>query len=241
MAREASDLTKAIRNLCDETSGAITHAQSRVRLKEMGFEIVADPGEKSDDLQLFERTCGEFEIDDPKNPDHVAELHEAVRNKLGWTPHKLRAIHREIEARRLFHNERNNFDVTKYNWKQSRPTPSRKPVVPSSTPNGKSRVAAQTARKVVAEKPEPEVVKTKPRPKHAPAQAAADQYALGLEALKQVKAMGGIGAVQKKLEAGKVKQADLEAQAATVAEQNAGLEAMLEAVATLSKELSEAA
>lgn len=239
MAREASDLTKAIRNLCDETNGAITHAQSRARLKEMGFEIVPDPGEKSDDLQLFEKTCSEIEINDPKNPEHVAQLHEAAREKLGWTAYKLRAIHREIEARRLFHNERNNFDVTKYNWKQARPTPSRKPVDPTPTPNGKSRVAAKTSKVVLTK--EPAVVRTPPRPKHAPAQVAADQYASGLDALKQVKAMGGIGAVQKKLEAGKTKQADVEAQAATVAEQNALLETLLEAVATLSKELNEAA
>lgn len=241
MAREASDLTKAIRTLCDETGGTITHAQSRIRLKEMGFEIVADPGEKSDDLQLFERTCGEFEIDDPKNPDHVAQLHEAARAKLGWTPNKLRTMHREIEARRLFHNERNNFDVTKYNWKQARPTPSRKPVTATATPNAKSRVAAKTARKVVADKPEPAVVKAKPRPKHAPAQVAADQYTSALEALKQVKAMGGIGAVQKKLDADRQKHADLVAQAETVAEGVGKLEAMLEAVASLEKELHSAA
>ena len=43
MSKPASQLTVDIRDLCDETDLAITHAQARPRLKALGHKIVRDP------------------------------------------------------------------------------------------------------------------------------------------------------------------------------------------------------
>lgn len=239
MAKPISELTRAIRQLCDETGGNITHAQARPRLAEMGFEIAEEPVEKTEDLKAFETACKGYELADPNDPEQVKQLYESVRAELGWNKAKLAAVLKEFEVRKAFHAERNNYDVIKYNWRKAAgPSTSTKP---ANTGTGKAAVAAKHGRTATPDVVRPKAKGSGPRPKHPAAPAAADAYAEALEALRTVKSQGGIAAVQKKLEGLKTKKADLLAQAETIGEQADQLEAMLEQVATLERELHSAA
>lgn len=216
MAREASSLTKAIRSLCDETNFEITHGQARPRLKEMGFDIAPEPNEKmSEDVSAFEaafKVACENHNFDADNPEHVKQLRGIAGKTLGWNDHKVRIVSREIDNRRSFHNERNSFDVSKYNYKKLKEsraaTPSRKPAdKPTPAP---ARQPRKTAR--------PNVVKG-PKPKHQPAAPArthtsGEEYAAEVAALQFVEDNGGIAGVMEQKETLEQQKAALEAQIA---------------------------
>jgi hypothetical protein len=215
MAREASPLTQAIRNLCEQTKGAITHSEARPKLAKLNFEIAPEPDPSmNDDVKLFEgkfkEVCDGYDFD-PKNEAHVKDMHGKTFEALGWTPHKGRAVVREIAGRTAFKNERNSFDVCKYNWRQSAGTTSEKPTGKNVPPDPKAKTAAKVAR-TTRSTAAPAVIK--PQPKH-PAAAAAKAKANGktvahdlkaeTEALAYVEANGGVSALTAKLD-GMVKE-----------------------------------
>ena len=182
MAKEASALTQAIRSLCDETGGDITHAESRPRLKKMGFDVVPDPGRRSANL----RALDEYDGIDFSARDIVGTI-EATLGVDNATAKKIASEGRRHDA---FKAERNNFDVTKYNWKKARESgkasPSRKP----TNANSKSRVAASSTA-------------SRPPAKHAKnrtATATTTPVATGdLAALEYVEQAGGLSAVEQQL------------------------------------------
>lgn len=134
MSKKPSELTLAIRKLCDETNGEITHAESRDRLPEMGHAVVAEPGRKSKEYAQWD--AYEVDYDDKESIRLTAE-------DCGFDDTTAKAVVKEHKLRKAFEAECNNFNVTKYNWKKAqesgKPTTSRKPVAVRNT---KSRIAA---------------------------------------------------------------------------------------------------
>lgn len=142
MGRHASELTVAIRNLCEETNFAVTHLEARLVLKP-NFELAPDSvNELNTELSLFDTTSDSMRFDQKYevdigpfvsefvkvvnsgefNQSDYEQIRAVVFKNLGWDHRKgnavLRAaLIREIGNRKLLKNERNLFDVTKYNWK----------------------------------------------------------------------------------------------------------------------------
>lgn len=203
MAKEASALTKAIRQLCDETNGSITHAQSRERLVKMGFEVATDPGRRSDHAKALE----EYEIDyDERGVVGVIE------NTLGISTGEARKVLAEMKQHIEFKAERNNFDVTKYNWKRARKSggasTSRKP----AAANTKSKVAASTS----PSGPPAKHARKQRRSSSTTAPVSAPVASGELEALAYVEQAGGLGKVEAALAEAKAEVARLEGIVETV-------------------------
>jgi len=136
MSKQPSELTIAIRQLCDETKGEITHAESRERLPEMGHAVVPEPGRKSKEYAQWE----DYEVD-YEDKESIRLTAEAC----GFTDDAMvKAVVKEHKLRKAFESECNNFNVTKYNWKKAlesgKPTTSRKPAAARNT---KSRTAVK--------------------------------------------------------------------------------------------------
>ncbi len=134
MSRPASEYTQAIRNLLDEKNGELTHAEARPLLAKLGFDIAAEPPSMSDAFSKFDQY--EVKLSDAEG---VAKAMTACE----FDPKVQKTVLREAKIRAAFKAERNNFDVTKYNWakmvKSGEPSPSRKPV---SSKNTKAKAAA---------------------------------------------------------------------------------------------------
>lgn len=199
MAKPASDLTLAIRGLCEETDGAITHSEARPRLKKLGFTIRRDPGRQSPELTAFDSYAVDY--DDTESID-------ATANACGFSADTVKSVIREYNARQTFKSERNNFDVTKNIWKKNRasgkPTPSRKPVAASR--NARAKTAAKSSQ------PEP----ARPRGKRVAAPAVL-QTGAEMEALAFVESNGGLSAVEATLEKARETVSELEQVVETVA------------------------
>lgn len=114
MSREASDLTKSIRRLCEETNFSITHAQARPKLAEMGFSIAPEPAEKTDAYKQWEHHA----TNRPKDQAELAAWYKATVKSAGLSQKLVESIMEEDGVHRAFNNERNNFDVTKYNYQR---------------------------------------------------------------------------------------------------------------------------
>lgn len=135
MSKKPSELTIAIRQLCDETKGEITHAESRDRLPGIGHSVVAEPGRKSSEYAQWDQY--EVDYDDKESIRLTAE-------DCGFDDATVKAVVKEHKLRKAFEAECNNFNVTKYNWKKAgesgKPTTSRKP---AAVRNTKSRIAVR--------------------------------------------------------------------------------------------------
>lgn len=182
MSRPASEYTQAIRNLLDERDGVLTHAEARPLLAKLGFEIAVEPPGKSDAFGQFEQ----YDVD-LNDEASVAKAMKAC----GFDEKVQKTVLREARQRAAFKAERNNFDVTKYNWsnarKSGKPSVSRKP---DSSKNSKAKTAAVTGRKAGVAK--------LPKPKHrrnAVVVASGDSN----DALDLVASNGGVAAVQAKV------------------------------------------
>lgn len=113
MGREASDLTKAIRKLCQQTNFRITHSEARSHLRRMGFKIAPEPPEKSENYKRWEaKRTGKY----PKEPEKLLAYYRATVRAAGLPFEIVDAIMKEDVPHRAFNNERNNFDVTKWNY-----------------------------------------------------------------------------------------------------------------------------
>lgn len=113
MARKASELTKAIRNLCQKTDFKITYSEARPVLKKMGFEIAPEPSDKSTRYKIWESfKSGRY----PKDQKDVYSWYKKIANKAGLPEDAVDEIIEEDVPHRNFNNERNYFDVTKWNY-----------------------------------------------------------------------------------------------------------------------------
>jgi len=134
MSRPASSYTVAIRTLLDEHGGNLTHAEIRPLLAKKGFNIAVEPPTLSDAFSQFEQY--DVKLDDDVS---VASAMKAC----GFDASVQILVLHEAKARANFKSERNNFDVTKYNWNKMKQSgdksPSRKPV---SSKNSKAKMAA---------------------------------------------------------------------------------------------------
>lgn len=237
MAREASKLTQAIRQLCDETNFEITYATGRPRLAKMGLELAAAPNENmNDDVAAFEAAYAEMCNTHDFNPESetdLKDLRDRAVAKLGWTAHKGRTVLKEVEARRLFKNERNGFDVVKSNWKNSlhRTAASAKPVA-DATPKGRTakavgkRVAPNTTLAV--------------KPKHGRNAVPASTATEELAALTKIEANGGLTTAAARMAELTNAVAKLKADLAAAEDEKQKLAADLELIDRLKKRLKAA-
>ena len=117
MARKAGEMTKAIRKLCVDSNFQITHAEARPLLVKLGFKVAKEPAEKSDSYKKWEaKKKGPY----PKGDDaRLKAFYLRFIKAAGLPVNCLDAIMEEDAVHRAFYNERNNFDVTKYNWQRA--------------------------------------------------------------------------------------------------------------------------
>ncbi len=184
MSKNPGELTVAIRQLCDETDGAITHSEARPRLEKLGFEIAPEPGRKSPEFAKWD----EYEV----NYDDPASI-QSVAAACGFDEKTTKRMVKEHESRVAYDLERNTFNVAKYNWKKAkesgRPTASR----PAKVRNQKSQVAKRPGRKAAAVVPAP--VK---RPGRKIAQAEPD-FGMISEMVALVQKHGSVDACNKRV------------------------------------------
>jgi hypothetical protein len=196
MAKPASELTLAIRSLCEESGGTITHAQARPKLKKLGLKIVRDPGRQSANLTSWL----EYDVDYDD-----ADSIQSTADACGFDAEVTKAVLKEHGQRVAFKKERNNFDVTKNIWKKAlasgKPSASRKPS------GGKNQ------RAVAASAPEPARPRGKGRTVAAPAVLQTGEE---MEALQFVEANGGMAAVETMLTEARQTVTDLESVVSTV-------------------------
>ena len=113
MAREAGDLTKAIRKLCQQTDLKITHSEARPHLKRLGFNIATEPPDKSDTYKKWEANKkGKY----PKEPEMLIAYYKTTVCVADLPLELFDSIMKEDALHRVFNNEQNNFDVTKWNY-----------------------------------------------------------------------------------------------------------------------------
>ncbi len=179
MARKASEFTKAIRRLCEKTNFGITYATARPRLIRMGIKIAAEPPKKSDLYKQWEEHRGKY----PKNPEKLLAYYRATVKAAGLSATAVEAIMKEDVPHRAFRDERNYFDVTKWNYHQR----------VGGTLGQKS--VEVTIKKTARSATEKFVAESKPT--HKPVKVVADADAI--EALKCLLENGGAEAVEKKM------------------------------------------
>lgn len=217
MARTAGPLTVAIRQLCEQHDGSITHAEARPLLKGMGFDVVPEAPEKSAELTKWENAAAAVKRKpDPENPAAVKVFNDNIANKCGFSAATTKSVLNEIAMRSAFEAEANNFNVTKYNWNKMRPTPSRRPA------NSKTASANATPTKIVA--------KSTTGRRGRPRTVVADTN----DVLSQVKAIGGLSAVAAKI-------TDLNNQVNEAQAEIARLQGLQKAFADLQQQLAAAA
>lgn len=196
MAREAGELTVAIRNLLEDSKGAITHGEARPKLRELGFNLAADIKPLSDNAKLWIKESRKH-----KRPDNDADQQpyfDKIAQKLTFDDRTVCSVIREIDAHIEFKNERNSFDVTKYNWKKAHGgVVSRRPV---DSRNSKARVAAKVS---------------KQRGQRKTAVPIASEFTTEerLKALSTVETMGGLAGLHKMI---KAKEVEIEANEAEI-------------------------
>jgi hypothetical protein len=179
MARKASEFTKAIRRLCEKTNFGITYATARPRLIRMGIEVAPEPPKKSDVYKKWEEHRGKY----PKNPERLLAYYKSTTKAAGLPSTMVEAIMKEDAPHRAFRDERNYFDVTKWNYHQRvGETISSKPPVSITKKGGR---------------PMPENFVTESKPVQRPVKVVVDSDAI--EALKCLLENGGAEGVEKKM------------------------------------------
>lgn len=143
MAREASDWTKAIRELCDKSGGTVTHLEAREQLKKMGHTIAEQPERPSDEYNKWLEVAKKFEKPNFDDKAAVKAYYEGTFNKLGVSGAAAKTLHDECEVRRLYAKERSSFDMTKNLWAKNGGSSSK----PASSKNKKAKFAAKVAKK----------------------------------------------------------------------------------------------
>jgi hypothetical protein len=217
MTRSTLSFTEAVRNLLDQYGEGLTHEQARPMLRKMGVAIANDPPERTDDYRAWEKVAKGYHKPDWNDAATVKAFYAQTTEEAGLKGKAAQAVIDMAEATRPYLNERNSFDVCKYNWKKSRTTGSSKPV--NVQANAKSQAAAKVSRKAV------NTVVVKPRPKHRPAVVGDDEYAAAMEAMKFIEQNGGLDAVKTRNEKKKEKLATLREQLQNIQQQVETLEA----------------
>jgi len=204
MPRPASDYTEAIRSLLDETGGSITHGDARPRLEKLGFEIAKKPKPKSEALSAVE----EYDYDKKAldaalregDKKTVAAILDPVWVATGLDDAAQKAVVTEMKVRLAFYDERNNFDVTKYNWSQT--DKSRKPSTSRKPADSKNQRARAATTKKAGDQPKPKhrrrkrsrVANPSPSPVTASnTSATIEPTADELAALELIEKLGGVG------------------------------------------------
>lgn len=192
MSRTASDYTEAIRSLLDETGGSITHGEARPILESLGFDIAAKPDIKSSELSdLDEYEYDEKGVSAAIREDDMKTVHsilEPVFNSTGFDEDTQKAVINEMKVRLAFFDERNFFDVTKFNWSQTtkseKTSQSRKPV----------SIKNQRAVGAVTKKTETPLPKHKRRgrPRKQQSPTVVQPTAEELLALEMIEKLGGV-------------------------------------------------
>jgi hypothetical protein len=183
MARKASELTKAIRRLCEQSNFSITHSEARPKLMAMGFKLVDDPPKKSEAYRAWE----EFATNRPKKPEEMPAWYKSTVKNAGLSPKSVEVVMQEDTAHRAFVAERGYFDVTKYNYQ--RKVGGHVSHKPESTnpPAKRPRVLGRKHKLAV-------VAKTLSNPKDFVANLSSD-----VESIKWLVQQGGAAAVEKKI------------------------------------------
>lgn len=194
MARQASDLTVATRELFDKTEGKITHSEARPLLQKQGFELAEDPSQKSEELSQLE---SDYEVASATD-DEVS----AACRKAGFSAAATSRVLKEVAVRRDFAAEANKFNVTKNLWRKAKesgkPTVSRKPkveVAPKRKPGRLAKVEVALKRKPGR----PAKVEVSPKKLGRPVSRGYEPTAAELEALRVVEGAGGVALVQKQI------------------------------------------
>lgn len=243
--RTLSPLNEAIRTLCSQTNGAITHGEARPKLKELGFEIADQPPKKSGEVTQFESECDKYNVKDPNDPAQVKELHQIVCGSLGWpfNGKTYKSVMAEIAIRKAFEDERNNFDVTKFNWKQSHLNGTS--AKPAASTDAKAKTAAQAKKNGVPVRTVAAPARPAARPavvRTAPVPAGADPAAWGMdEVVEYLRKNGGFDKVNKDTAAKLGKAEQLKAEAAKLEDDAATSKAVLDRFAAIKAKLAEAA
>jgi hypothetical protein len=216
-------MTVAIRELCEETKGDITHKQARPLLAKKKFPIVPEPDAAlNEDVEAI---TSKYEFSDASDTTQQKDL----ATKMGWTLPRTKAAMNEIVNRAAYKAETNNFNVVKHNWKTSGGATS---VKPKGKGSAKAATAAATGAKV-KKNVKPIVVvgrgRGRPRKVAAPVFTPNDE----MQALTFVEANGGQVGVAQRIEALRAEAAAKEAEAADLATK-------LEMVSNLAKRLKAA-
>jgi len=187
MSRSPNELTAAIRQLCDETNGEITHIEARPRLEKMGFEIAPESDRKSAEYAQWEQY--EVDYDDPASINAVAK-------ELGFDEKTAKRMVKEHQARKAFELERNTFNVAKYNWRKGKE--SGKPSVsrPAKSRNQKSQVAKEGKKKRRGRKPRTAETVPAPRRGRRPQTEKIDEIS---EMVALVQKHGGVQACHERV------------------------------------------
>lgn len=208
MPRNPSELTEAIRSLLDETNGSITHAEVRPRLVEMGFDIAVEQDRMSSQLSAV----NEYEYDVQALKDAlrdndmklVRQILDPVFKATGLDESTQQAVIDEMIVRIEYAAERNHFDVTKFNWRQTansaKPSVSRKP---ESTKNSRARAVTKKS-----SSPPPkhrrrtsDIVVTEPKRRGRPRKVVAVQPSMDeLAALEIIEKLGGVSHAETRIE-----------------------------------------
>lgn len=116
MARKASDLTVAIRTLCEKTNFAITYAQARPKLLAMGFQLADEPAEKTEVYATWEKFAKQRPNQRFANASETKAWYKSTIRDASLPANSLDAIMAEDEVQQAFINERRSFDTTKSNY-----------------------------------------------------------------------------------------------------------------------------
>lgn len=241
MARSLSPLSAAIRQLCVESNGSITHAEARPQLAKLGIAVAPEPNAPSDDYRAYREAAGKvLKNSNPRDAAMLADSVQAkVQAKLELSAARLKAVQQEIQARAVYFAEANNFNVVKNHWKNS-DSPSTKPKVKAT---GKASVARKAKRgrgRPPGSKNKPKIVLTPAttvkRGRGRPKKDTAPVITLtsSPEVMSRITALGGVSAIQKMIDAENTNQTA----AATKATE---LQGLLASFATLQKEMAAAA
>lgn len=236
MATNALNFTQAVRQLSDETDGAITHAEARPRLQAMGFELAEHPERKSQQLADFLKVLATYQ-----KPKNDAEFNGVVKKAtVGWSQSQIDAMLREYYIDKAFRAERNSFDVAKSMWGKNRQLgistkKSTKPV--SNKPTTPSKPAAPVAPVNIA------ATRGRGRPRTKGIVEAVDtsKYDLAFSALKYVQSNGGASKLKTQIDALKAEAHELSALIQEKLSQAAELEEKLSLVAEFKNYVNHAA
>lgn len=185
MSRQASPFTNAVRELCEKSNFTLKYNAARPLLAEMGVEIAPEPSEKTEAYSQWEKAVAEAGIKRPKAEDELHAWYKETVKAAGLPSTMVDAIMTEDAPHHAFNCERNNFNVTKFNYERKvGNSVSEKPKAVKKTPAKRAPVAPV---KVSAKKTQTRVV------------SGIDSLASDVEAVQWLLANGGFSAVEQKI------------------------------------------